>query len=113
MNAVESLAHTLWECKYHVAWICNSDTMDICGWSGGTVSGGAKRFCQTEPGRGLRYQKYAAGRAFSAMGVFLARAKRGLWWRPGKAAPFEGRIRSIRGSWWRQKQRVTEVEDFS
>ena len=52
--------------------------MDICGWSGGAVGGGAKRFCQTEHGRGLRYQNYVAGRAFSAIGVFSPRAKRQL-----------------------------------
>src|SRR3989304_660473 len=38
-------------------------------WRGGL--GGAKRFCQTEHGRGLGYQRYVAGRAFSAMGFFL------------------------------------------
>ena len=75
--------------------------------------GGANRFCQTEHGGGLRDQKYAVQRAFSAMGVFLARAKRRMGWRPGEAAPFEGRIRTVRGSCWRQKQRVTEAEGFS
>ena len=66
--------------------------MGICGWSGGAVWGGAKRFCQVEHGRGLWYQKYVAGRAFSAMGFFLARAKRRLWWRPGEAAPSKERF---------------------
>jgi len=44
----------------------------------GRLGGGAKRFCQTEHGRRLRYQKYAAGRAFAAIGVFSPRAKRQL-----------------------------------
>ncbi len=39
MDDVESLTHTLWECKYHIVWICNSDTIDVCGWGGEEVFG--------------------------------------------------------------------------
>ena len=55
---------------------CNSDTMDICGWSGGAIWGRAKRFCQMEQWAWATVSEVCCGKSLFCDGCFLSQGKK-------------------------------------
>ena len=44
MDDNQSLSHMKWECKYHLVWICDSDTIEVRGGGRGARFGVQRAF---------------------------------------------------------------------